>query len=236
MRIKKVHEANLAMLRFVADKLGDLREEVVFLGGCATAVLVSDPGAPDVRRTLDVDCIVDVISLSDYNKLAKKLRQKGFTQSISDSVICRWRIGEFILDVMPTNEKILGFGNAWYPDAIKNAQRIDLGDFLQVLIVTAPYFLATKMEAFKARGNNDFLASHDFEDIICLLDGRPEIFDEISSSDSILIEYLAANFSNFIKKNQFLDALPGHLNYGALVDDRVNLVMDRISKIIDKAQ
>jgi hypothetical protein len=33
-------------------------------------------------------------------------------------------------------------------------------------MVTAPYFLATKIEAFYGRGKKDFLASHDMEDII----------------------------------------------------------------------
>lgn len=51
--------ANLRMLEFVASKLGDIRNDVVFLGGCTTGLFLSDPYVPDIRYTLDVDCIVD---------------------------------------------------------------------------------------------------------------------------------------------------------------------------------
>jgi len=59
--------ANLAMLEFMVKKLGALKDEFVFLGGCATALLIDDPIVPDIRTTLDVDCIVDVISLRHYH-------------------------------------------------------------------------------------------------------------------------------------------------------------------------
>ena len=52
-------DANLAMLTLIADRLGALRGKMVFLGGCTTALLVTDPAAPDVRATMDVDMIVE---------------------------------------------------------------------------------------------------------------------------------------------------------------------------------
>jgi hypothetical protein len=59
-------EANLAMIRHVAGRLGNLRERVVFLGGAATALLITDSAAPDVRVTTDVDVIVEIASRGDY--------------------------------------------------------------------------------------------------------------------------------------------------------------------------
>lgn len=50
--------ANLAMVRHVAERLGDLRERVVFLGGAATTLLITDQAAPEVRPTLDVDALL----------------------------------------------------------------------------------------------------------------------------------------------------------------------------------
>src|SRR5947199_3909542 len=105
---------NIRMLQFVATKLGELCNQVVFLGGCTTALFITDTATPDVRYTLDVDCIVDVISLNHYYQLEKQLREHGFTRSMHDDVICRWHYDDVILDVMPTEEKILGFGNRWY--------------------------------------------------------------------------------------------------------------------------
>ncbi len=59
------------MLEFVAAKLGEIRDDVVFLDGCTTGLFITDPEFPDIRYTVDVDCIVDVISLNQYHQLRK---------------------------------------------------------------------------------------------------------------------------------------------------------------------
>lgn len=221
--------ANLRMLEFVATKLGDIRNDVVFLGGCTTGLFVSDPNVPDVRYTLDVDCIVDVISLSEYHQLEKKLTRQGFKKSLSEEVICRWFYEEIILDVMPTDEKILGFGNRWYKQAIASSIDYFLNDKLKIRIITAPYFLATKFEAFKTRGKMDFYASHDFEDIVSVLDGRIEIVDEIKSSDATLQQYLINSLREILMLPSFKGAIPGHFaQYGSIANDRVELFEQKL--------
>jgi len=69
---------NIEILMVAVDKLGPLKDEMVFLGGCATGLLVTDPAAPSVRPTMDVDVITEVTSLGDYYKLSEKLRQMRF--------------------------------------------------------------------------------------------------------------------------------------------------------------
>jgi hypothetical protein len=109
-------ETNLEMIRLVAEHLGDLRERVVFLGGAATALLITDKAIPDVRITTDVDVIVEIGSRGEYYRLAETLRSLGFEEDVSeDAPVCRWRIGGIALDVMPTDAEILGFSNKWYP-------------------------------------------------------------------------------------------------------------------------
>jgi len=79
---------------------------------------------------------------------------------------------------MPLDEKILGFSNRWYRAAMEAATMHHLLRDLEIRVVTAPYFLATKLEAFRGRGRGDFLASHDLEDLIFVIDGRSTIVDE----------------------------------------------------------
>ncbi len=222
---------NLAMLKLAARTLGDIKDDVVFLGGCTTALFITDLGAPDVRPTLDVDCIVNLVSLGDYYRLEERLVKQGLKKSINDDVICRWHYGDLVLDIMPTNEKILGFGNSWYKDAIKHSVIHHLNEDLSIKVVSAPYFLATKFEAFRARGKNDYLSSHDFEDIMMVIDGRAELFDEINNADYELQQYLTKIFIKMLDSQQFHLAIPGHFNYGALTDDRIQIVLDRIEKI-----
>ncbi len=227
--------SNLAMLQIVAKKLGELNEDVVYVGGCATALLVNDPLAMDVRTTLDVDCIIDVISLLQYQKFERKLRKKGFKNASQDNVICRWLCDEIILDVMPTDEKIFGFGNRWYKEALQNSVTHEISSGILIKSVTAPYFIATKIEAFKSRGNSDLLTSHDFEDIITIIAGRKEIVEEIKNANASLKKHLQLTFQTIVKDDQFERVLPGHLNEGPLsvVMQRTKMVIERIKNIIE---
>ena len=169
-------ETNLEMIRHVARRLGDLRDRVVFLGGAATVLLITDKATPDVRVTTDVDVIVEIASRTDYYRLSELLRGLGFTEDTGeDAPVCRWRIDGIAVDVMPTNADILGFSNQWYPQALRLATTEEISEKMAIRVVTGPFFLATKIEAFYSRGKGDFIASHDMEDIVTLLDGRPEL-------------------------------------------------------------
>ena len=88
---------------------------------------------------------------------------------------------------------------------------MELEKKLTIKLVTPPYFLATKIEAFKGRGKGDYMASHDMEDIITVLDGRREIVDEIKSSSDELKTFLSTTFRRFLADKNFLDAIPGQL-------------------------
>jgi len=83
--------------------------------------------------------------------------------------------------VMPTTAELLGFGNRWYAAALHHAQERKLGR-LSIRVVSAPYFLATKLEAFDGRGKGDYQASHDLEDLVAVIDGRPEAVEEVASA------------------------------------------------------
>lgn len=223
--------SNLRMLEIVARKLDTLNEKIVYLGGCTTALFISDPLSLDVRPTVDVDCIIDVISLGQYHEFEERLKEKGFYLSMNDEITCRWRFDDFILDVMPTEEKILGWGNRWYKEAIKHAIDHQIAHDLVIKSVTAPYFLATKLEAFKSRGNNDFLGSHDFEDIITVIAGRVEIADEVHAASDNLKPYLKLVFGELLNNTQFIQSLPGHVADGPVTMQRVQTVIERIQKI-----
>lgn len=190
---------NLEILMLAVDQLGDLVDEMIFLGGCATGLLITDPAAPPIRVTRDVDAIVQVMSRADYYKLSEKLRVRGFKEDDSDGApICRWVADKVILDVMPTDTQILGFGNKWYAPAAANAERIQLLSGKQICMVSAPYFLITKLKAFDGRGNGDYLMSHDIEDIIAVLDGRSEIVNEVKQSEPELVKELSKRFQSLL--------------------------------------
>ena len=78
-------DVNIQMITTVARRLGNLREKVVFVGGCATGLFITDPAMPEVRVTKDVDVIIDIATRMEYSRLEADLRSKGFKNDISVS-------------------------------------------------------------------------------------------------------------------------------------------------------
>src|SRR5436190_7988819 len=102
--------ANLELLIVAAKLLRPVLDELVFVGGCATGLLVSDEAVTGVRPTFDVDAIAEITSYAAYTTFGEQLRKLGFHEDTSeDAPLCRWRHGEIKLDLMPLNEEILGF-------------------------------------------------------------------------------------------------------------------------------
>jgi predicted nucleotidyltransferase len=160
----------------MAERLKRVLPEIVFVDGCTTGLLITDPAASPVRATDDVDVIVEVASYAEYARFSKRLRNLGFSEDSSEGApICRWLIDRMKLDVMPTDETILGFSNRWYKPAIEAAAIVALDGF-ELRVVTTPYFIGTKLEAFRVTGKGDFYASSDLEDIIMSLTVVPRLW------------------------------------------------------------
>jgi hypothetical protein len=224
--------SNLEQLIATAELLGPLLEDLVFVGGAVTSLMVTDKGAGAPRTTLDVDAIAEITSYAEYTAFGERLRALGFSEDTSEGApLCRWVHGRTILDVMPLDEKILGFSNRWYPAAMNTAIKHCLRPNLEVRVVTAPYFLATKIEAFRGRGKDDFLASHDLEDMIFVIDGRPDIIDEVQADTPLLREYLRTQINELLATQSFIDALPGFLLPDAASQTRIGTVIRRLETI-----
>lgn len=120
---------NIELLVRVAEALGELRERLVFVGGTATALLITDPAAAEARVTADVDAIVAIVSLAAYHRLGDELRARGFSQTLAEGEPpYRWTIAGMKLDVMPLEAAVLGFSNKWYESAMRTASVVAIGD------------------------------------------------------------------------------------------------------------
>jgi predicted nucleotidyltransferase len=219
--------ANLAR---VADALGPLLHEVVFVGGATVDLLVTDRASGPPRFTEDIDVIVRVATRADYyERVETSLRARGFKPDMrEDAPICRWVLADLTIDVMPTDQTILGFSNRWYEDGITYAVVVDVAEGIAIRVLSAPLFIATKLEAFKGRGHGDYLASADIEDIVRVVDGRPELVRELLGCHRELRDYLRDQFVRLLEDDDFLDAVPAHMLGDAVSQARAELVIDRL--------
>lgn len=206
-------DPNLDLLLAMARAMGPLCEEVVFVGGCATGLLVDNATLMDVRPTEDVDAIVEVASLVAYHRLAEQLTARGFKQTMADNTPpFRWFWNRMQLDLVPVDEKVLGFANPWYRQGFDAALTLELADGLLLRHLSAPYFLATKFEAFKDRGQNDVYLSHDLEDIMTVMEGHSTVVQEMATAHPAVRKHVSQSVAALLDLSAFHNALPGLLS------------------------
>ena len=134
-------DPNLSKIELISSDLGPLRDRLVFVGGYAVGLLITDNAAAPVRVTFDVDLVV---------------------------------------------------------------------------------------EAYSDRGGGDMLASHDLEDIINVVDGRPGLLEEVRNAPADLRAYLAARFAELLMIPNFLDVLPALIFPDESLAERTQVVTERI--------
>ena len=226
-----IHKLMLEQIHRLAESLGDdWLKEMVFVGGCTTGIHVTDDFMKEtIRHTNDVDLIVSIQTSHDWNSLQEVLiKEHSFKHPPmnEDHPICRLFLGDLPVDFMPINSDILGFTNYWYEDGMAKAVDYSLESGKVIKVLTAPHFIATKFEAFKGRGNDDYLASHDIEDILTVISGRVELVEEIKSCDPELKGYIVENLEISGGQDEFdyaVQSIQGDLT--EVIYDRMNSIM-----------
>jgi hypothetical protein len=222
------NDPNIETLELAAQALKPLLNDLVLVGGCAVGLLITDRARPPVRHTIDVDLLAEVTPLSNYYKLCDELRALGFSES--GDIICRWINGSLIIDVMSTDEKVLGFSNRWYELAARTSLRRKLPSGIEIQHISAPLLIATKIESFYGRGKGDYL-HHDIEDIVNLVDGRPEVINEIREASEDLRGYVEQEVDDLLADQSFIDSIPMHLNPSQAEQSRVPILIERLRQI-----
>ena len=206
---------NRFILEAVAHGLGDMLDQFVFVGGTVVELYASSETYQEARETDDVDCVVEVVGLASYYILEEKLRKLGFNDDMDeDAPICRKLYKGIKVDIMPTDEHILKFTNRWYKEGYLNAQNYALSNEKHIKILSATYFIASKLEAFFSpyrKYNLDVYASHDFEDIVYILDNCENIVALIENSNNSVKTYIQQQFDYLLKNKPIIYALNGIL-------------------------
>jgi hypothetical protein len=229
---------NLEMIKVVVDALGELKDQCVFVGGATTSFYIDDIAAPEPNASMDVDCVVEIKTYSEYSKLQVKLRTKGFkdidpTDEDEDIPSCRMYLAGIKVDFMSPDKQALGFTNSWYKDGLKNKEEVELLEKDKIFIFELPYFIASKLEAFNHRGKDDLRDSQDLEDLSQVLDGRVNIENEILKFSPDVLDFVRKNFSNWLKEKElYREAISGYLAYDSVKTKRTNRILTIIGNIV----
>jgi hypothetical protein len=226
--------SNIDKIMIVAETLGDLRSQVVFVGGSVAELYAAQPELSDIRPTIDVDCVVDIqiVTYSDYARLEEKLRKLGFANDTSNNApICRKTYRGIIVDFMPVNPDILGFSNQWYKAGYENRIEKQIPDNTTIYIFPVEYYVATKLEALNSRGGTDIRGSHDWEDIVYVLDNCDYFLLNLQECENkALLDYLRNQFNILLNDRNIREII-----YSALPYNSETELIDKILEILNKA-
>ena len=225
--------SNRELLAKISNELDELLEDIVFVGSITLEYLIDEKikTAISLRTTEDVDIVIQVSTKKGFYDFLEKLREKGFGEDIQSPTICTMKKGELKIDIMPTKQEILGFTNRWYAKGVKNTEKIKLANGKTINILKAPFFLASKIEAFFSRGIKDPFLSKDLEDILDLINGRGVIVQDVSlTNDLELINFLSGKINQMLEDERTYEAISGHF-YGQ--EERFVVVIKRMKRIVE---
>lgn len=218
------------IIRKIALALGELNEQVIYVGGATVGLYINDPAADVIRPTKDVDISLSIATLRELENIRENLAIKGFIQTAEDDVICRFRYDDVKVDVM--NTKAIGWApaNPWFAHGFDNRLSIEI-DGQHIYIIPLPYFLATKFAAYNSRGKNEPRTSHDFEDIVYVIDNRIDLKEQILSAKKDVKPFLKSEFESMLNDKVKLEAISGNLFYETR-ERRYTMITDKLKEIV----
>ncbi len=171
---------------------------------------------------------------AEFDAFSERLRQRGFRDD--GAVICRYRHpAGVVLDVMPIDAEVLGFGNRWYAEGVVTAGTLTLPSGAWIRGLRPPWLVATKLEAYEGRGHDDPMSSADLEDVVRLVDGREELRAEIAEAPEALRHYVAMGLSRLADRRDFDESIEAALPPDAGSQARALLVPQRWRGIVSGA-
>jgi predicted nucleotidyltransferase len=215
----------------IAVALGELNENVVYVGGAVVSFYIDDPSAEDVRPTKDIDISMEIASLGELESIREDLTLKGFYQSSEDQVICRFRYEDIKVDVMATEAVGWAPANPWFAPGFGDLITIKIDD-VEIKCLSLPYYLASKFTAFFDRGAADPRTSHDFEDIVYLLNYTSTLVEQIQRSPDDVRQYLLHCFRDVLSDKIKQEAIIGNLFYEDQ-DRRYQKIIEKINLLTE---
>ena len=225
-------EFNREAIRRISLALGEMNEQVIFVGGATIGLYINDPGAEDVRATKDVDITVEIASRRELESIREDLVKKGFKQSPEDNLICRFRYDNIKVDVMSTKEVGWAPANPWFAPGYAQRVEVQIGDQM-IQLLPLPYFIASKLAAHIGRGGRDPRTSHDFEDIVYVIDNRTDIVEQIDKSPDDVKPYLKEQLQLILNDNVKQEAILGNLSYDTR-EIRYGRIIQCIEQIVNQ--
>jgi hypothetical protein len=228
---RAIRAIHLALESLPRSAVGE-RNKFVFIGGGLVPLLITDPAASPARPTKDVDVVFRVETVSAYSYMRQDLLRVGFRDDIfADKPLCALFFDEWRVDFLCSNTGVIAGANRWFNSVMEDPVEDEI-DGVNVWRASTPSWIATKLEAWLNRGRLESGAPdyyhQDMEDILAVVDGRPECVAEVADGIAAVSGFIRQHFRIMLSTPDFLSALPGHTGG----HERSEIVLKRLKSIL----
>ena len=162
------------------------------------------------------------------DQLRDRLASKKIYPAPTESVLYRYTYEDILIDFIPFEETPLGPTNRWLKPGFQRAYPVTIGK-TKIKILPVSMYLATKWEAFKNRGG-DLRLSHDFEDIIYVIDNNSALIEDVSNGDKDVRDFLKDMSMEILSNSSRDEIIECHLNQSN-TEERRELVVEKLRQI-----
>jgi predicted nucleotidyltransferase len=220
---------NLKIIEKVASALGGLNDGMLYVGGAVVSLYATDEGAEQPRPTRDIDISVQIGTYSQMDQLRVKLAAKNIYPASTETVMYRYSYEDILIDFIPYEQTPLGPTNSWLKPGFKKAHPIEIGDN-EINILPVSLFLATKWEAFKNRGSDPRM-SHDFEDIIYVINNNLYLINDVIRANENVQEFLKEMGEEILSHSSRNEIIECHMDPFTM-EERREIVISKLKKIL----
>jgi hypothetical protein len=224
---------NLSVVEKVAKALGEINDEVIYVGGAIIVLYATEDGADQPRPTIDIDITVQINTYSQMDEMRERLANKKIFPATGETLIYRYTYEGVFIDFIPIKATPLGPTNKWFRLGFKRTYPVTIGD-TRIRILPVSLFLATKWEAYMNRGDDPRM-SHDFEDIIYVLDNNLNLVEDVSHADKEVRDFLkqmSIEIQSYSSMNEIIEC---HLN-SMTAEERSKRIIEKLESIEKIAQ
>lgn len=194
------------------------------------SLYVTDVGAEQPRPTVDIDISVQVSTYSEMDQLREKLATKKIHPAPTESVMYRYSYKGILIDFIPFEATPLGPTNRWLKPGFEKAYPITIGE-ASIKILPVSLFIATKWEAYKNRGSDPRM-SHDFEDIVYVIDNNLNLVNDVVEAESNVKRFLKTMSKEILSHSSRDEVIACHINpYTAT--ERKELIISKLEQILE---
>lgn len=221
---------NLKVIEKVALALEELNQEMMYVGGAVVSLYVTDEGAELPRPTKDIDISVQISTYAEMEELREKLASKKIYPAPTETVIYRYTYEDVLIDFIPYQQTPLGPTNSWLKPGFEKAYPVEVGS-MEIDILPVSLFLATKWEAFKNRGNDPRM-SHDFEDIIYVINNNINLIEDVKNAEDDVKSFLKNMCKTILSHSSRDEIIECHIN-PFTSEIRKEIVISKLEKILE---